>query len=192
MTDRPRAPCVCLSVSRSICPAAATWLLPRVLTAQRFRIGNPPTTIASRAAAPEVRRYLYVAVRVHLLDRWLYEDSHGAPAILTEFSIRAARHRSVSYCSQPTCARLSSLDETHVVVSGMAWAAPAIRISVVPRPESGKLLDPACFFAACSNGVHLTPEEHGLAEARLRAICAGTVLAALLECDGRAAFKVGW
>lgn len=83
-------------------------------------------------------------------------------------------------------------DETHVVLSWKSWSSAVIRISVVPRPGSSEPLDPACSFAACSNGVQVTPEEHRLAEDRLRAICAGTVLAALLECEGRAAFQVGW
>jgi hypothetical protein len=208
--------------------------------------------------------YADVAVRVHLLDRWLYEDSPGAPAILTDlrtdqqdagltpealtknglFRVIAPEsqmRREPRDCRLLTVPEAASIveralldwggtpsrrvvllaadlretiisegqeavlvtvvdpvtntvmeDETHVVVSGMAWAAPAIRISVVPRPEGGEPLDPACSFAACLSGVRLTPEEHRLAEARLRAICAGTALAALLECDGRAAFKVGW
>ncbi|MGV9351003.1 hypothetical protein ACWDSD_41040 [Streptomyces spiralis] len=208
--------------------------------------------------------YADVAVRVQLLDRWLYEDSPDAPAILTDlrtdqqdtgvtpealtknglFRVIAPQSRmrreprDYRVLTVPEAASIVERalldwggtpsqrvvllaadlretiisegqeavlvtvadpvtntvmeDETHVVVSGMAWAAPVIRISVVPRPEGGELLDPACSFAACSSGVRLTPEEHGLAEARLRAICAGTVLAALLECDGRAAFKVGW
>ncbi|GAB2599728.1 hypothetical protein GCM10027168_35980 [Streptomyces capparidis] len=80
-------------------------------------------------------------------------------------------------------------DETHVVLS---WNGGLVRVSVVPRPGGGEPIDPACSFAGCPDGARIAPEEHGLTEARGRAVCAGTVLAALLGCDGRAAFSVGW
>ncbi|GAA3861521.1 hypothetical protein [Streptomyces sedi] len=100
--------------------------------------------------------------------------------------------------------------ETHVVLRGTLWATPAIRVSVIPRVSSVSRipgephtagsgegrgeggLDPACVLVGCALGARLAPEEHRLAEGRTRAVCAGTVLAALQECDGRAAFKVDW
>ena len=208
--------------------------------------------------------YADVAVRVHLLDQWLCEDSPGAPTVFTElrtdrqvdgltpeslvkcglFPVTAPENRmrrEPRECRPLTVPEAASIverallgaggapsqrvvllaanlretitsrgqeavlvtvmdpdtntvmeNETHVVVSGIAWNAPIVRIGVVPRPESSTQIDPACSFAACSNGVRLTHDEYGLAGARLRAICAGTVLAALLECEGRAAFKIGW
>ncbi|QKW09236.1 hypothetical protein HUT18_25490 [Streptomyces sp. NA04227] len=82
--------------------------------------------------------------------------------------------------------------ETHVVVSTTAWSTPLVRISVMPRTEEGAPVNPACSLAACADGVRLAPGAYPLAERRVRAVCAGTVLASLLECDGRGAFRVGW
>jgi hypothetical protein len=209
--------------------------------------------------------HLDVAVRAHLLDRWLSEDAPGAPMVDTSIrpepedagltpdallksglfpavaadgmrrEPRACRsvpvEETVSVMERALLARggapsrrvglliadlremilsqgreaalVTAVDpatgaavdgETHVVLSWETEYSPVmIRISVVPRPEvRGELLHPACSFAACPDGVRTTPEDHRLAEAKVRAVCAGTVLAAFLKCDGRAAFTVGW
>lgn len=83
--------------------------------------------------------------------------------------------------------------EVHAVLS---FGDELIRVSVVaPGADQVRVAaDPACSFAGhwCDRGHPLAPDEHDMAEARLRAVCAGTVLQALLGCEGHAAFKVGW
>ncbi|ADI10532.1 hypothetical protein SBI_07412 [Streptomyces bingchenggensis BCW-1] len=79
-------------------------------------------------------------------------------------------------------------DETHVVLAWETEHDAALRISVTPRPKGrAEPLHAACSFAACPDGVQAASEEHRLAEAKARALCAGTILAAFLKCDGRAA-----
>ncbi|MEU5641728.1 hypothetical protein [Streptomyces milbemycinicus] len=218
--------------------------------------------------AEDWNEQLDVAVRVHLLDRWLSEDAPDAPMVLTDIRpepnepwmmrpdalvktglFPAVEHTSGTRRDPHACraiavaeaasaverallaggsapsrrverliADLRELilsqgreavlvtvvdpvtgavvpDETHVVLAWETEYDAALRISVVPRRERegrGEPRHAACSFAACPDGVRVPPEEHGVAEAKVRALCAGTVLAALLKCDGRAAFSVGW
>ncbi|MFC4012952.1 hypothetical protein ACFOY2_37390 [Nonomuraea purpurea] len=199
-----------------------------------------------------------IAVRVHLLDRWLREDSPDAPSVFADLRIAeldpdallesglfqviapgsdlerepreyhaltaaeaaATVEQAVLAAGGPPSPRVALLaddlrtiiaeqageaalvtavdpatgavadGETHVV---LAWGAlsAVIRISVLPHhPDDA--LDPVCAFAMCPDGVTLDPVERRRSAARLRAVCAGTVLAFHLECDGRAAFRVGW
>ncbi|MGW3562986.1 hypothetical protein ACWDSL_03625 [Streptomyces sp. NPDC000941] len=199
---------------------------------------------------------LDVAVRVHLLDRWLSEDAPDAlmvPMVLTDIRpepnepwmtrpdaivktglFPAVAHTSAIAVAEAAAAVERALlaggsapsrrvelliadlrelilsqgreavlvtvvpDETHVVLAWETEYDAALRISVVPRREQeqeregrGEPRHAACSFAACPDGVRVAPEEHDAAETKVRSLCAGTVLAALLKCDGRAAFSVG-
>ncbi|MFB9525995.1 hypothetical protein [Nonomuraea roseola] len=82
-------------------------------------------------------------------------------------------------------------DETHVVFT---FFSRLIRVSVARVGDRGIGHDPACSFAGhwCESDPRLERESHALAEARLRAICAGAALRAPLDLYGYASFKVGW
>ncbi|MEU9119421.1 hypothetical protein AB0C96_06100 [Streptomyces sp. NPDC048506] len=90
-------------------------------------------------------------------------------------------------------------DEVHVVFRDTSRDALLLRVTVLPggpepaHPGAG-LTDPACGFAGhdCRCGRRLTPEQHRLAELRLRAICAGAVLQEFLDLLDPGAFRVGW
>ncbi|MDR8409824.1 hypothetical protein MTP10_13890 [Nonomuraea sp. 3-1Str] len=81
-------------------------------------------------------------------------------------------------------------DETHVV---FAFCSRLIRISVSRVAGRRVDRDPACSFAGhwCAAHAPLLDAGLALAEIRLRAVCAGTILRAPLNLAGHAAFRVG-
>ncbi|MEV4113823.1 hypothetical protein [Nonomuraea sp. NPDC049695] len=80
-------------------------------------------------------------------------------------------------------------DETHAVFSS---GSSAIRVSVTGPASPGNGRDPACSFAGhwCEAHAPLPDGDLARAEARLRAVCAGTILRAPLDLAGYAAFRV--
>ncbi|NJP96004.1 hypothetical protein HCN51_42340 [Nonomuraea sp. FMUSA5-5] len=80
-------------------------------------------------------------------------------------------------------------DETHAVFSS---GSRVIRVSVTSPASPGNDRDPACSFAGhwCEARPALHDDDLALAEARLRAVCAGTILRAPLDLDGYAAFRI--
>lgn len=149
--------------------------------------------------APHDCRAVPVAEAASALERAL-PASGGAPsrrvglliADLRELILSQGREAVLVTVVDPVTGAVVP-DETHVVLAWETAYDAALRISVVPRQEGrGEPAHPACSFAACPDGVRVAPAEHRLAEAQMRAACAGTILATFLKCDGRAAFSVGW
>ncbi|MFF5258261.1 hypothetical protein ACFY4C_04900 [Actinomadura viridis] len=147
---------------------------------------------AARGARPVPVREAASAVRGALLARGGTASWRGAAlaARLCEEILPEAHEAMLVTMIDPVTGEPVE-DEVHADLRWASWPA-TVRISVVPRTTPAGRRDPACDFAGCSGAVRTAASESGPAEARLRAVCAGNVLADLLGCDGPAAFSIGW